>query len=72
VKEWLNETGSFFINYSDYKNEKEVAIELLNKYESQVIKYLSNDKIKYLEYITIVMICMSGLIVYSELKRCFK
>lgn len=72
VKEWLNETGSFLINYSDYKNEKEVAIELLNKYESQAIKYLSNDKIKYLEYITIVMICMSGLIVYSELKRCFK
>ena len=30
------------------------------------------DKIKYLEYITIVMIGMSGLIVYSELKRCFK
>ena len=63
VKEWLNETGSFLINYSDYKNEKEVAIELLNKYESQAIKYLSNDKIKYLEYITIVMIGMSGLIV---------
>ena len=31
------------INYPDviYKNEKEVAIELLNKYESQAIKYLS-------------------------------
>lgn len=72
VKEWLDETSEFLINYNEYKNEKDVALELLKKYETNVMKYLVNDKVKYFEYLTIVMISVSFLIIYSELKRCFK
>lgn len=72
VKEWLDETSKFLINYNEYKNEKDVALELLKKYETNVMKYLVNDKVKYFEYLTIVMISVSFLIIYSELKRCFK
>jgi Asp-tRNA(Asn)/Glu-tRNA(Gln) amidotransferase A subunit family amidase len=72
VKEWLVDTKDFLINYNDYDNEKIVAMDLIEKYEASVAKYLSNGKIKCFQYITIFMMIISFLIIYSELKRCFK
>ena len=72
VGEWLEETKEFLTNYNSYENEKDIAVNLLNKYESNSIKYLANSKIKYFEYIVIFMIVVSCLIIYSEIKRCFK
>lgn len=72
VGEWLEETKEFLTNYNSYENEKDIAVNLLNKYESNSIKYLDNSKIKYFEYIVIFMIVVSCLIIYSEIKRCFK
>ena len=72
VNEWLDETKTFLINYSDYENEAEVAAQLLDKYESNSIKYLSSEGFKVFEYVTFFMIGVSVLIIYSEIKRCFK
>jgi len=68
----LDETKSFLVNYGDYENEVEVASQLLDKYENNSIKYLSSEGFKKFEYIVLFMIGVSVLIIFSEIKRCFK
>lgn len=72
VNDWLDETKSFLVNYGDYENEVEVATQLLDKYENNSIKYLSSEGFKKFEYIVLFMIGVSVLIIFSEIKRCFK
>ena len=72
VNDWLDETKSFLVNYGDYENEVEVATQLLDKYENNSIKYLSSEGFKKFEYIVIFMMGVSVLIIFSEIKRCFK
>ena len=76
VKDWLDDVRDFLINYSNVENEEKTATVLLNKYDNLKIKYLATDSftkaIKYYEYISLIMVFVSLLIIYSEIKRCFK
>ena len=75
VKEWLEKTSHFLKNYNSYDDEEKVAEELINEYGKSFIKTLSSEKfnnnLKYFEYITMFMICISSLIIIAEIKGCF-
>ncbi len=75
VEEWLNEVNEFLVNYNDIVDEDKSATELLTKYENSNIKYLATKEfstgVKYFGYITLFLIAISFLIIFSEIKRCF-
>ncbi len=75
VEEWLIEVREFLVNYNDVVNEDKIATELLTKYDDLNIEFLVTRKfiigIKYFGYITLFLIVISFLIIFSEIKRCF-
>lgn len=75
VKEWLDETKSFLVNYGDCENEAEMATQLLDKYKSNSIEQLTDDEnggFNGFEYVILFAVGVSVLIIFSEIKRCFK
>ncbi len=75
VKEWLGNVHEFWINYNDYEDCGSIASDLIKMYKVDMISYKSSSSYKSLSFIisafTLLMIGISILIIYSEIRRCF-
>ena len=75
VKEWLGNVHEFWINYNDYEDCGSIANDLIKMYKVDMISYKSSSSYKSLSFIisafTLLMIGLSILIIYSEIRRCF-
>lgn len=76
VQDWLKEVNLFLTEYNEIEDEEKTANELLTKYDNYFISVISSDNfskgVSYYNCITLVMVGLSVLIIYTEIKRCFK
>lgn len=76
VLEWKKSVKKFINNYSGISDVDEKAKELLNNYDKQLIEMKSTKGyekgINIFLYVTIFMMVVSLLIIFKEIKKCFK
>ena len=68
--DWVDDVKAFFVNYNDFEDERKIATELVDRYDSILME--NDNKVKLFEYITTGFICISLFIIYKELKKCFR
>ena len=76
VLEWKESVNKFISNYNDISDVDKRAKELLDNYDKQMIGLKSTKSfakgISTFRYVTIFMMVVSLLIIFKELKKCFK
>ena len=76
VLEWKESVNKFISNYNDISDVDKRAKELLDNYDKQMIGLKSTKSyekgINIFLYVTIFMMVVSLLIIFKELKKCFK
>lgn len=76
VLEWKESVNKFISNYNDISDVDKRAKELLDNYDKQMIGLKSTKSyekgISTFRYVTIFMIVVSLLIIFKEIKKCFK
>ena len=76
VLEWKESVNKFISNYNDISDVDKRAKELLDNYDKQMIGLKSTKSyekgINIFLYVTIFMMVVSLLIIFKEIKKCFK
>ena len=76
VLEWKESVNKFISNYNDISDVDKRAKELLDNYDKQMIGLKSTKSfakgISTFRYVTIFMMVVSLLIIFKEIKKCFK
>lgn len=76
VREWLDEVELFISSYNTLEDVDAEATRLMDMYDELFIKYISNKNYStvadFLAYFTILLMILSGLIIFKEIKMCFK
>ena len=76
VREWLDEVELFISSYNTLEDVDVEATRLIDMYDELFIKYISSKNYSmvtnFLAYFAILLMILSGLIIFKELKMCFK
>ncbi len=76
VREWLDEVELFISSYNTLEDVDVEATRLIDMYDELFIKYISSKKYStvanFLAYFAILLMILSGLIIFKEIKLCFK
>ena len=76
VNNWLKDVEDFIKNYNDFKDVDDQAKKLIKDYNLKLIKLVSSSNYEsiamFFKYAAIIMTIISFLIIFKEIKMCFK